>query len=268
MSDVATPQPADLRAVFFPGLADEHFALVLAFCRERGLDPWSSHVWAEGRWDDVKKQHRVVVGVRIDGLRSKAAATGEYAGNDAAEFFYDSGADHPDRARATVHRLVKGHVRPFTGEASFSEYYPAGGDTGMWNRMPRAMLGKCAEAVALRKGFPELAGLYTREERERSLSAPPARGTDAAAPAHELPDDGPIPVYADEPEPPATQRQLLLRFVDLGVPPWRRHGIIEEFRQKRPGLQERDPAEFAAWVWREVRARPGDFGVETAGTRR
>ena len=61
--------------------------------------------------------------------------------------------------------MVAGVVGNFTATARWSEYYPGKSQGFMWDKMPHTMLGKCAEALALRKAFPsQLSGLYTGDE--------------------------------------------------------------------------------------------------------
>jgi hypothetical protein len=67
----------------------------------------------------------------------------------------------------TVYRLTRGTRYAYSATARYNEYVPAPGQDHMWKRMPHVMLGKCAEALALRKAFPQqLGGLYVKEELE------------------------------------------------------------------------------------------------------
>ena len=65
----------------------------------------------------------------------------------------------------TVYRMVSGQRVAFSASARWAEYAPQGSQGFMWQKMPFLMLGKVAEALALRKAFPlDLSGLYTQEE--------------------------------------------------------------------------------------------------------
>jgi hypothetical protein len=77
--------------------------------------------------------------------------------------------------------MVEGTRVPFTASARWKEYvqekdeYEDSRKTGkkvpaaMWAKMPYLMLGKVAEALALRKAFPnDLSGIYTHEEMQQA----------------------------------------------------------------------------------------------------
>lgn len=72
-----------------------------------------------------------------------------------------------------VKKLIGGQIVETEAEAYYDEYVQkvknkttnAMEPNKQWLTMPRLMLGKCAEALALRKAFPDdLSGLYTEEE--------------------------------------------------------------------------------------------------------
>lgn len=157
-------------------LDDNEFALFAQVCQRTGLDPFMRQVHAVKRWSKREGRQVMSIQVGIDGYRLIADRTGKYAGNDDPVFV--EGDPYPRQATVTVYKLVGGVRCPFTATARWSEYCPGDKQDAMWKRMPHVMLGKVAEALALRKAFPaELSGLYTDDEMDQATGAidlPPA----------------------------------------------------------------------------------------------
>jgi phage recombination protein Bet len=168
-SDTTLPTPAQpvvqfppdqvelIRRTICKDATDDELAVFLHVCKRTGLDPILKQIYL------VKRKGKMCVQVGIDGYRLVAERTGLYCGNDDPVF--DS-EEKPRRATVTIYKLVGSQRCPFTATARWDQYYPGDGDVGfMWRRMPHLMIGKCAEALALRKAFPaELGGTYTSEE--------------------------------------------------------------------------------------------------------
>ena len=133
---------------------------------KHGFDPFSNQMHLVPRGKAPNRTWTVQVG--IDGFRLIAQRTGEADGQDGPYWCGQDGVwvDHwindepPAAAKITVFR--KGSSRGYTGVAAFKSYSQPG---PIWERMPDVMLAKVAEALALRKAFPqELSGLYTQDE--------------------------------------------------------------------------------------------------------
>ena len=85
-------------------------------------------------------------------------------------------ATPPAAAKVTIER----NGSRFTVVALTSEYQAQG---PLWQKMPARMIAKCAEALAIRKAFPEdLSGLYTSEEMAQADSPASAAPRRQAAP--------------------------------------------------------------------------------------
>ncbi len=148
------------------GTSDAEFRAFLMLCSKKRLDPFQRQIYLIPRWDNKNNKNRMVPQTSIDGLRAIAARTGVYAGCD--DFIFDSEVA-PKKVSVTVYRLVNGIRCPFTASARWDQYYPGDKIGMMWKKMPHVMLGKVAEALALRKAFPEdLSGLYTDDEMQQA----------------------------------------------------------------------------------------------------
>jgi len=135
-----------VRAVLAPDLSGDELKLFAMVASRSGLDPFAKQIYA------VKRKGRVTFQTGIDGYRSIAVRTGMYDGQDEPEYG-PMVAGHPESATVRVYR--KGVSRAIAATAFWDEYVPDAGQSGngdiMWRKMPRVMIAKVAEALALRK---------------------------------------------------------------------------------------------------------------------
>lgn len=142
--------------------SDDELQLFLYTAKRTGLDPLARQIYA------IKRGGKMTIQTGIDGYRVIADRTGKLAGISDYEFDSEEGK-FPKKATVTVKKVVNGAIAEFTATARWGEYNAGG---SMWAKMPYLMLGKCAEALALRKAFPaDLSGIYTTEEMQQADSA-------------------------------------------------------------------------------------------------
>jgi hypothetical protein len=168
------------------------------------------------RWNSQAGREVAVIQTGIDGYRLIADRTGKLAGISDVE--YEEFDDRPRKATVTVKKIVGGQIQEFTATARWSEYVQSkkdGTPNGMWAKMPFLMLGKCAEALALRKAFPaDLSGVYTNEEMMQAEDPLPQLPNGGSRPPVQQPQrasdkgrDKPATAKAAGPQPAATQGQ-------------------------------------------------------------
>jgi phage recombination protein Bet len=175
-----------------PGCTDSELQYYVEVAKSAGLNPLRKEIYAIRRktWDAVRREEvwKVSFQVAIDGFRKIAHATGEFLGCSDAVFSTEpafNGQGHDLVCTMTVTRRVGEEVGQWTASARWSEYVQrkqSGDPVHMWAKMPKAMLAKCTEALALRKAFPnELAGLYSNDEMAQADVGPGPEVIDTTA---------------------------------------------------------------------------------------
>ena len=170
-----TPEKLELlRRTQFEGATEDEFKKFVIDCDTSGLSPFSRQIYSLERWDEKKRRTVRSTQVSIDGFRLIAERTGQYAGQKAPQWCGKDGVwrdvwtsdEHPYAARVGVMR--RSFKEPLYAIAKWNAYVSkdkSGNPTYMWKKMDDHMLAKTAEALALRKAFPqELSGFYTLEE--------------------------------------------------------------------------------------------------------
>lgn len=210
-SEITEEQVDLIKRTIAKGASNDELSLFIGQCNRTQLDPFSRQIYCVARYDSKARKDVMQTQVSIDGLRLVAQRSSEYAGQVGPFWCGDDGewlvtkegkpkpwlsATPPAAAMVGVFR--RGFVQELVAIATWEQYvqtYKKDGktETGpMWKKMGPLMLGKCAEALALRKAFPmELSGLYTAEEMAQADNDRPAVGgvvPAAAAPLVSEPD--------------------------------------------------------------------------------
>lgn len=176
----------------------DEFDMFIEICKRQGLDPFKRQIYALVFSKDDDKKRKVTFITGIDGYRAIANRSGNYRPSpEEPTITYDESKICPDtnpkgivKAQVAVMQWAKDGWYPIMGSAQWDEFAPVRHQSkwdkekkryvpvedgkkwlekDTWKDMPEIMIAKCAEAQALRKGWPEeVGGLYVSEEMHRA----------------------------------------------------------------------------------------------------
>lgn len=177
-----------IKRMIAPNATPDELSLFVQVCQQTGLDPFARQIYC------IHRGGKMGIQTSIDGFRLIAERTKHYAGQLGPFWCGEDGVwkdvwlskSAPSAAKVGV--LRDDFKEPCWAVANWNFYAQS---SPLWTKGAAHMLAKCAEALALRKAFPqELSGLYTGDEMDQAEkppeytppkgSAPPASGSGAS----------------------------------------------------------------------------------------
>lgn len=185
-----TPERLELlKRTIAKGCTDDEFALFVEVCKRRKIDPFSKLLYPVKRWDSKVRAEVMALQSSIDSFRLVAGRNPKYAGQRGPQWcgaegqWVDVWLKKEPPAAARVGILRHDFLEPLWTVALWESYCQRtkeGAPMSFWAKMGPLMLAKCAEALGLRRAFPEdLAGLYVPEEMDQATNAEAPREVQA-----------------------------------------------------------------------------------------
>lgn len=149
-----------IQRMYFKNLNTDQIPVFGYICKKTGLDPFVRQIYA------IVRGGVLCVQTGIDGYRLIAERTGRYSPGREPVFKENDKGEIISCTAFIKKMTLDGTWHEIAATAYFKEYTDG---KGFWVRMPHGQIAKCAEALALRKAFPDsLAGIYTTEEMDQA----------------------------------------------------------------------------------------------------
>ena len=204
-----------LQSSLYVGAKRDSVEMVINYCQAAGLDPMQKPVHivpmntrdattGDYAWRDVIMPGIGLYRIQADRSKTLAGVSEPEFGDDITQDFKDKNGNiitftFPEWCKVSMKKVVGDHIVEFVAKEYWLENYASAGKAtapnAMWKKRPKGQLAKCAEAQALRKGWPEIGQAPTAEEMEGKIID---MGAAEVVNAKSEPEQALLPVYPDD----------------------------------------------------------------------